>query len=115
MRAARVGRALRARGLPVDYIAADMADPAAPAALIAEALRLSGGRLDILVNNAGIAQHGDTESFPEETYRRLMAINLDAVFFADLMVAFVLGHAREVVPDDRRTHVGGVWARCLFR
>jgi NAD(P)-dependent dehydrogenase (short-subunit alcohol dehydrogenase family) len=74
--------ALRARGFPVDYVAADMADPAAPAALVAEALRLSGGRLDILVNNAGIAQHGDTESFPEETYRRLMAINLDAVFLA---------------------------------
>lgn len=72
---------LRAKGLTVDYIQADMEDPAAPAALIAGAMRL-GGRLDILVNNAGVAQHGDTESFPAETYRRLMAINLDAVFLA---------------------------------
>lgn len=72
---------LRAKGISVDYVAADMEDPAAPAALIAEALRL-GGRLDILVNNAGVAQHGDTESFPIATYRRLMTVNLDSVFLA---------------------------------
>jgi NAD(P)-dependent dehydrogenase (short-subunit alcohol dehydrogenase family) len=72
---------LRRKGFAVDYLAADMADPAAPAKLV-EAVVAKAGRLDILVNNAGIAQHGDTESFPAETYRRLMAINLDAVFFA---------------------------------
>lgn len=69
------------RGFSVDYIGADMLDPKAPAALIAAALLLEG-RLDILVNNAGIAQHGDTETFPAETYRRLMTVNLDSVFLA---------------------------------
>ena len=72
---------LRRKGFTVDYIAADMADPAAPARLV-EAVVAKAGRLDILVNNAGIAQHGDTESFPAETYRRLMSVNLDAVFLA---------------------------------
>ena len=72
---------LRRQGFTVDYVAADMADPAAPKRLVEEALRI-GGKLDILVNNAGIAQHGDTETFPAETYRRLMAINLDSVFLA---------------------------------
>jgi len=72
---------LRRKGFAVDYIAADMADPAAPARLV-EAVVAKAGRLDILVNNAGIAQHGDTESFPAETYRRLMSVNLDAVFLA---------------------------------
>ena len=69
---------LKNAGYHVDYIEADMADPEAPAALIDQALDI--GRLDILVNNAGIAVGGDTESFPVEDYRRLMAINLDAVF-----------------------------------
>ncbi|MBI4922369.1 MAG: SDR family oxidoreductase [Devosia nanyangense] len=71
---------LRAAGHQVDYIAADMEDPAAPAKLIADTLALTGGRLDILVNNAGVAQHGDTETFPAAQYRRLMDINVDAVF-----------------------------------
>ncbi|HTJ57101.1 MAG TPA: glucose 1-dehydrogenase [Devosiaceae bacterium] len=69
------------QGFEVDYIAADMEDPESPARLIEEALVLAG-KLDILVNNAGISHHGDTESFPEQNYRRVMSINLDSVFFA---------------------------------
>ena len=72
---------LRAKGYAVDYIQADMEDPKAPARLIGEAVALAG-RLDILVNNAGIAQHGDTETFPDQLYQRLMAVNLDSVFLA---------------------------------
>jgi NAD(P)-dependent dehydrogenase (short-subunit alcohol dehydrogenase family) len=72
---------LRRFGGEVTHIAADMTDPAAPARLI-EAVTVEAGRLDILVNNAGIAQHGETHDFPAETYRRLMATNLDAVFLA---------------------------------
>jgi NAD(P)-dependent dehydrogenase (short-subunit alcohol dehydrogenase family) len=49
--------------------------------MVAEAVRI-GGRLDILVNNAGIALGGDTTSYSLENYRKLMAINLDAVFLA---------------------------------
>jgi len=69
-------------GRKVDYLQGDVQDPAVPAQLIAEAVKLGGGKLDILVNNAGVAQHGDTHSFPEEQYRRLMDINLDSVFRA---------------------------------
>jgi NAD(P)-dependent dehydrogenase (short-subunit alcohol dehydrogenase family) len=72
---------LRALGGEVTHIAADMADPEAPAQLV-EAVAAQAGRLDILVNNAGIAQHGETHDFSAETYRRLMTINLDAVFLA---------------------------------
>src|SRR5688572_4830792 len=69
-------------GRKVDYIQGDVQDPAVPARLIAEAVKLGGGKLDILVNNAGVAQHGETHSFPEEQYRRLMDINVDSVFRA---------------------------------
>ena len=68
-------------GHEVDYIQADMQDPEAPARLVAEATAITG-RLDILVNNAGVAQHGETHSFTEENYRRLMDINVDSVFRA---------------------------------
>ena len=72
----------RDAGHKVDYLQGDVQDPAVPAQLVAEAVKLGGGKLDILVNNAGVAQHGETHSFPEEHYRRLMAINLDSVFRA---------------------------------
>ena len=70
---------LRAKGITVDYTPADVADPAAPATLIEQATAVTG-RLDILVNNAGVAQHGDTETFPEDKYRWLMEVNLHSVF-----------------------------------
>ena len=72
---------LRRVGGEVTYFEADMADPSAPARLV-DQIVAEAGRLDILVNNAGIAQHGETHDFPAETYRRLMAINLDAVWLA---------------------------------
>lgn len=72
---------LKAAGHKIDYIQADMQDPEAPAKLVADATALTG-RLDILVNNAGVAQHGATHSFTEANYRRLMDINVDAVFRA---------------------------------
>ncbi|MGN6102263.1 MAG: SDR family NAD(P)-dependent oxidoreductase [Devosia sp.] len=81
----------RHQGFRVDYVQADMEDPAAPAKLIEEAVRLGDGRLDILVNNAGVAQHGDTETFSDAHYRRVMAINLDSVW---LMCQAALGPMR---------------------
>ena len=73
--------ALKDAGHEVDYLQADVRDPRAPAKLVAEATAIAG-RLDILVNNAGVAQHGETHSFTEENYRRVMDINVDSVFYA---------------------------------
>ena len=70
---------LRGKGYPIEYIQADLEEPEAAARIVAEAVALAG-RLDIQVNNAGVADHGDTETFPDERYRRLMSINLDSVF-----------------------------------
>ena len=38
------------------------------------------GPIEILVNNAGIQRRSPFESFPEETWREIMAVNLDSVF-----------------------------------
>ncbi len=70
---------LRAEGYDVTYIALDLTDPKAPAALVAEVLD-KAGRLDVLVNSAGIAIHGDSADYPDETWDRIMTINVDAVF-----------------------------------
>ncbi len=70
---------LTGRGYPVHYIQAEIEDPEAPARIVGEATTLTG-RLDIQVNNAGVADHGDTETFSDERYRRLMSINVDSVF-----------------------------------
>lgn len=61
---AAIAASLRSRGVTVigharnaidsQTIPADLADPAAPAQIWAEALERSGGRIDLLVNNAGL-------------------------------------------------------------
>lgn len=66
-------------GLAFDFLAAEMLDEKAPDRLVADTLA-KAGRLDILVNSAGIAVHGDSGDYPEDIWRRTMAINVDAVF-----------------------------------
>ncbi|CCV15311.1 SDR family NAD(P)-dependent oxidoreductase [Mesorhizobium sp. STM 4661] len=66
-------------GVDFDFIAAELEDAPAADRLVADIIA-RGGRLDILVNNAGIAIHGDSGDYPDETWRRIMAINVDAVF-----------------------------------
>jgi NAD(P)-dependent dehydrogenase (short-subunit alcohol dehydrogenase family) len=69
-------RSLREAGYEVDFIAADLEHEQAPRQLVDEVLKRHG-RIDVLVNNAGVAIHGD---FDEERWRRIMNLNVDAVF-----------------------------------
>lgn len=61
-------------------IVADVTDPARVARAFDEMDRLLGG-LDVLINNAGISQRHDFVDITPEDWRRLMAVNLDGVFF----------------------------------
>ncbi len=70
-----------ATGVTVAYDSADMTEPAAIRALIARAERAFGA-VDILVNNAGIQHVSPLESFPEEKWDAIIAINLSAAFHA---------------------------------
>jgi NAD(P)-dependent dehydrogenase (short-subunit alcohol dehydrogenase family) len=45
------------------------------------------GRIDILVNNAGMAYQERFDEIPAEHWRRLLAVNLDAVFFLSQRIA----------------------------
>ena len=66
-----------------DYItvAGDVGERAVARKVVETALDRFG-RVDTLINNAGIWRPGPIEKISEELYRRVMATNLDSVFFA---------------------------------
>ena len=66
-----------------DYITVpgDIGEPAIAKKVVETALERFG-RVDTLINNAGIWRPGPIETIPEELYRRVMATNVDSVFFA---------------------------------
>ena len=70
---------LAAAGHKVHARAFDVSDPAAAEANVAE-IEDKVGPLDILFNNAGIQHRQPLAEFAYEDWRRLMSINLDAVF-----------------------------------
>ena len=74
-----VKRELAGLGVKVDYHPADMTKPAEIADLVkATAVRL--GNVDILVNNAGIQHVAPIESFPDDRWDAVIAINLTSSF-----------------------------------
>jgi meso-butanediol dehydrogenase/(S,S)-butanediol dehydrogenase/diacetyl reductase len=70
----RSGGAVQARRV-------DVADGPALEAFINDGAR-EMGRLDVLINNAGRGTLGNVDVLPAEAWRRAMAVNLDAVYFA---------------------------------
>lgn len=74
----------------------DVSDPDALVALAEQTTALFGG-IDILFNNAGIGCFGLTPDLPVEDWRRVIAVNLDAVFYG----------SRAVIPHMRKRG-GGV-------
>jgi 2-deoxy-D-gluconate 3-dehydrogenase len=73
-----VAKEVDARGRQVRTVAADVAD----LAQVRDAADrvLSETRVDILVNNAGVIERGPAADTPLDSWRRVLSINLDAVF-----------------------------------
>lgn len=76
---AALAEALRANGTPARFLAADLADRAAPDAIVQAALE-AFGRVDVLINNAGLLIQGRAEDTSDTDWDRTMDINLGAVF-----------------------------------
>ena len=77
---------MRAAGFDATGMAFDVTDPEAVEDNVAR-IEADAGPIDILFNNAGIQRRHPLAEFPIETWRELMAINLDAVFFVGQAVA----------------------------
>jgi len=71
---------IRARGGEAFPLALDVAEEADWRRVIDATVERFGG-LDILVNNAGIAFAAGLENTTTEQWRRIMAVNVDSVFF----------------------------------
>jgi galactitol 2-dehydrogenase (L-tagatose-forming) len=71
---------LTGSGIQAEFLHLDVTDSAAVNRAAAEVIS-KHGRVDVLVNNAGTANNPSTLECSDETYRRLMTLNLDAVFF----------------------------------
>ena len=74
-----VKKEITALGVAVDYHGADMTKPREIEALIGAAAKRFGA-VDILVNNAGIQHVAPIESFPDERWDAVIAINLSSSF-----------------------------------
>ena len=80
--------ALRALGAGVLYCQADVSDRGAREQML-DAIRQRYGRLDLLVNNAGVAPavRADILEATEESFERVMRINLQGPYFMTQSVA----------------------------
>ena len=85
-------------GVRVEHDGADLSQPAQVRTLVHNTVSKLG-RVDVLVNNAGIQHVSPIETFPEDSWHRIIAINLSAAFFA----------TREALPVMR----GNGWGRII--
>ncbi|MDR2487885.1 MAG: SDR family oxidoreductase [Clostridiales Family XIII bacterium] len=75
-----VQRLVEAEGRKVAFLRGDLADRSYIDEIVAGCLK-EYGRIDILVNNAGTNHFADFDSFPDEEWKRVMDIDLNAVYY----------------------------------
>ncbi|CAB1243300.1 MAG: SDR family oxidoreductase [Clostridiales bacterium] len=71
---------LRAKGLDVAGIRADLGQRDKIPAMFQEALKMLGGKIDILLNDAGVQRRNHCEDFTLEDWDTVINVNLNAVF-----------------------------------
>lgn len=76
---------VEAEGVACALVQADVSDPAAVEAMVAETERALGP-VDLLVTSAGIAQAGPHTEADFATWRRTMAVNADGTYLAVMAV-----------------------------
>jgi NAD(P)-dependent dehydrogenase (short-subunit alcohol dehydrogenase family) len=73
------------------HVVADLSEPAAPAAVVRQAVEALG-QLDVLVNNVGFARHARFEDVPDEEWDALWQLNVMSYVRA---IRTALPHLRE--------------------
>lgn len=72
-------------GVRIEHNGGDLSHPGAIVEMVAQA-EAAFGKVDILVNNAGIQHVGPLETFPQDKWDLILALNLSAVFHASRAV-----------------------------
>lgn len=91
-------------------VQADLSDPGTLAPLVAE-VEAGLGPIDILVNNAGIIRRHDAADYPEEDWRAVLDVNLDAVWHLSQAVGRGMlerGHGKIINVASLLAFQGGV-------
>src|ERR1700753_3439413 len=104
VRGAETVKAIEARGGRARFVAADLSESGAAAALAAAA-----GPVDVLINNAGFAWFGPTDQLDEATFDAMSAANVRSAY--QLVAALApgmaeRGHGSIVSVDSMAGHVG---------
>lgn len=106
-----------AKGLPEAKILvhpADVSDPESVDALVAATAARFGG-IDILVNNAGIAAMGSFAKGAIEDWRKMMAINVDGVFYCSrAALPHLLKTKGSIVNVSSVSGLGGDWGLSFY-
>ncbi|GLZ47685.1 3-oxoacyl-ACP reductase [Actinomycetospora sp. NBRC 106375] len=93
---------------------ADTSDEQAVGRLVADVVA-EHGRLDTLVNNAAVAEPGTVDDLDADTWRRVMATDVDGVFYASRAA---LPHLREaggsIVNVGSVSGLGGDWSMAAY-
>ena len=91
---------LQQSGVPVEYFQADISQPEQRQQLV-QAVRERFGRLNVLVNNAGVAPQvrADILEAGEESFDRLIRVNLQAPYFLTQAVARWMIVQKQADPD----------------
>ncbi len=102
-----VAKELAAKGVEAIAVAADVTKPGSVADMTAAVVR-AWGKLTIAVNNAGIGSWADAETMDEATWRKVMAINLDGVFYcaqAEARVMLPAGYGKIINTASMSGHI----------
>jgi meso-butanediol dehydrogenase / (S,S)-butanediol dehydrogenase / diacetyl reductase len=95
-------------------IAADVSDPDAVQEFIRQAVDRFG-RLDVLVNNAGVVVTGGVADTPLAEWRRIMATDLDAVFYCTrAAVPHLIATKGCIVNVSSVSGLGGDWGMSFY-
>ena len=105
------GRELRGKGTAVHLVQADVGDPSALTDAIGEVVS-HFGRLDILVNVAGMAIVGPLDSYADDAFDRIFALNVRAPFLASKIASSAMAAGGRIITigsivADRMPGAGG--------
>jgi meso-butanediol dehydrogenase/(S,S)-butanediol dehydrogenase/diacetyl reductase len=95
-------------------ITADVADPDAVQEFVRQAVNRFG-RLDVLVNNAGVVTTGGVADTPLAEWRRIMATDLDGVFYCTrAAVPHLIATKGCIVNVSSVSGLGGDWGMSCY-